>query len=58
MCALSLICLADIDANVLEVLSAGAVAFVIWEVMHKINAKREQPARDRQRQRRDVWGYD
>lgn len=58
MCALTFICFAGVDANVLEALSAGAVAFIVWEVMHKINSKREQPARERQRQRRDVWGYD
>jgi len=58
MCVLSFICLAGIDANVFEALSAGAVAFIVWELMHRMNAKRQQPARERQRQRRDVWGYD
>jgi hypothetical protein len=58
MCALCYICLASVDANVLEALSAGAVAFIVWEFVHKMNSKRERPARERQRQRRDAWGYD
>ena len=58
MCALSFVCLAGIDARVSVAFLAGGAAFLAWELMQRISAKRRLPARQRERQRRDAWGYE
>jgi hypothetical protein len=58
MCTLSFVCLAGIDARVSAALFGGAAAFVAWELIQKLTTKRRLPGRQRERQRRDAWGYE
>lgn len=58
MCALSFVCLAGIDLRIPAALLGGAGAFVAWELIQRFTTKRRMPARQRERQRRDAWGYE